>query len=71
MEILRLLTEKLGGINSTAVYAHKGKYYLYGRKVLRIIPSWKQIDPDKKAFEMSYHFEKMKRSYATGIGIRS
>jgi len=68
---LRLLTEELGGINSTAVYAHKVKYYLYGRKVLRIIPSWKQIDLNKKAFEMSYHFEKMKRSYAAGIGIRS
>jgi hypothetical protein len=71
VEILRLLTEELGGINSTAVYAHKGKYYLYGRKVLRIIPSWKQIDSNKKAFEMSYHFEKMKLSYAVSIGGRS
>lgn len=70
MEILRLLTEELGGINSKAVYAHKGKYYLYGRKVLRIIPSRKQIDPNKKAFEMSYHFGKMKLSYAAGIRIK-
>jgi len=68
---LRLLTEELGGINSTAVYAHKGKYYLYGRKVLRMIPSRKQIDLNKKAFEMSYHFEKMKPSYASGVGVRS
>jgi len=48
VEILRLLTEELRGINSKAVYARKGKYYLYGRKVLRIIPYRRQIDPDKK-----------------------
>jgi len=71
VEILQLLTEELGGINSKAVYARKGKYNLYGRKVLRIIPSWKQIDLNKKAFEMSYHFGKMKLSYASGIGVRS
>ncbi len=71
MEILRLLTEELGGINSTAVYAHKGKYYLYGSKVLRMIFPRKQIDLNKKAFEMSYHFEKMKLSYAVSIGGRS
>jgi hypothetical protein len=67
VEILRLLTEELRGINSKAVYARKGKYYLYGRKVLRMIFFWKQIDSNKKAFEMSYHFGKMKRSYATGM----
>jgi len=50
---LRLLTEELGGINSTAVYAHKGKYYLYGRKVLRIIFPRKQIDLNK--FEREYN----------------
>jgi len=61
----------LGGINSQAVYAHKGKYYLYGRKVLRINPSRKQRNPDKKAFEMSYRFEKMKLSHAAGMGGRS
>jgi len=68
VEILRLLTEELRGINSKAVYARKGKYYLYGRKVLHMIFSRKQIDPSKKVFEMSYHFGKMKPSYAAGIG---
>jgi len=48
VEILRLLTEELRGINSKAVYARKGKYYLYGRKVLRMIFSRKQINPDKR-----------------------
>jgi len=48
VEILRLLTKELGGINSKAVYAHKGKYYLYGRKVLRMIFSRKQINPDRR-----------------------
>lgn len=68
---MRLLTEKLGGINSTAVYAHKGKYYLYGRKVLLMIFSRKQIDLNKKAFKMSYHFEKIKLSYDAGMRERS
>jgi len=45
--------EKMRGINSKAVYTRKGKYYLYGRKVLRTIPSRKQINPEKKALEMS------------------
>ena len=53
MEIFRLLTEKLGGIKSEVVYAHKGKYYLYGSKVLLIIPSRKQIDLNK--FEREYN----------------
>jgi hypothetical protein len=71
VEILRLLTEELRGINSKAVYARKEKYDLYGRKVLRMILSRKQINPNKKAFEMSYHFEKMKLPYAAGMRIRS
>jgi len=71
VEILRLLTEELGGINSKAVYARKVKYNLYGRKVLRTVTSRKQINPDKKAFEMSYHFEKMMYSHAVGMGGRS
>jgi len=37
VEILRFFIEELRGINSEAVYAHKGKYYLYGKRVLRII----------------------------------
>jgi len=61
----------LRGINSKAVYARKGKYNLYGSKVLRIIPPRKQINPEKKAFDMSYHFEKMKLPYAVGMRIRS
>jgi len=47
----------LRGINREAVYARKGKYDLYGRKVLRMIFPRKQINPDKKAFEISCHFE--------------
>jgi len=66
-----LLTEELRGINSKAVYARKEKYNLYGRKVLRMIFSRKQINLDKKAFEMSYHFGKMKLSYAVGMRVRS
>jgi len=71
VDILRLLTEELRGINSTVFYAHKGKYYLYGRKVLRMILFRKQIDSNKKAFETGYHFGKMKHSYAAGMRIRS
>ncbi len=44
VEILRLLTEELRGINSKAVYARKEKYDLYGRKVLRIVFPRKQIN---------------------------
>jgi hypothetical protein len=54
VEILRLLTEELRGINSKAVYARKGKYYLYGRKVLRRILSRKQINPDKRLLKKSF-----------------
>ena len=68
---MRLLIEELRGINSKAVYARKEKYNLYGRKVLRIVFPRKQINPDKKAFEMSYHFEKMKPSYAVSMRARS
>jgi len=37
VEILRFFIEELRGINSKAVYARKVKYYLYGKRVLRII----------------------------------